>query len=204
MSANFLRSLTRFGALPGSIIDVVTKMNRKKSSPRIVPAAERDLQLPLFGPPPPAPDAAVAANRTNSDPLLGSVWLKLRHEYFPDRPDIDDYQILWSNRKQKRTLASCSIEQHKVRVARELNAPRCWGWLEPLLYHEMCHAYLGRTPEGYHGRTFRKLEKRHPLTKALEDWIKAGGWFSTVRSDRARRARARLVGERPLKLSKRR
>lgn len=133
-----------------------------------------------------------SAAAKNSDPLLYDLWLTLRKEYFPERSDIDGYQIVWSTRDQKRTLASCSLNRNKVRVAKELNAPALQHLLPPLLYHEMCHAYLGRSVSRYHGREFKELEERHPQTPYLKEWIKKGGWRSAVRSDRSRQVQARL------------
>ena len=124
------------------------------------------------------------------DQTLQALWHKTRREFFPDRPEIDNYRIVWSSRKLKRTLASCNLSRRRVAVARELNHPEHLAWLEPLLYHEMCHAYLGPRQRAWHGKEFKTLERRHPRMQALSLWIKKGGWLSAVRSDRARRAQA--------------
>lgn len=166
-------------------------MSKKRSTPRNArPSPFIPMQLPLFGLRA-KPGGAVDNRRLNeSDPLLRAIWLQLRENYFPDRPDIDDYLVVWSRRRQRRTLASCSTDQRKVRVARELNTPLCAGWLDPLLYHEMCHAYLGSSGTGgCHNRAFKALEQRHPLIPSLDAWIKAGGWLRAVRGERARSAR---------------
>ena len=58
-------------------------------------------------------------------------------------------------------------------------------YLEPLLYHEMCHAALGE-PEIVkgkrimHGSDFKALEKKHPEITQLNSWIKSGGWNKAV------------------------
>jgi SprT-like family len=142
-----------------------------------------------------------AAHRTRrsthrSDPTLTALWLDLRREYFPERPDIDSYQIVWSERGQKRVLATCFPTKKTVKVARELRDPVHAEWLRPLLYHEMCHAYLGKVANAngrmmWHGPEFRALERRHPESARLDRWIKSGGWSKAVRSDRARRAAAK-------------
>lgn len=129
-----------------------------------------------------------------SDPSLKRLWLQIRSEYFPERDDLDDYVVKWSSRKQLRTLASCGIERRVISVARELNYPEHLGWLPPLIYHEMCHAYLGNDVEksggrhAWHGPEFKALEARHPYIKSLDKWIKEGGWARAVRSDRSKRA----------------
>ena len=117
------------------------------------------------------------------DPDLKALWCVIRKKYFPDRPDIDNYIVYWSSRRQIRTLASCNIEDKRIAVAKELNYPEQKKWLEPLLYHEMCHSYLGHSVAGsrgkrgrWHGKEFRDLEARHPGCKALDEWIRAGGW----------------------------
>lgn len=128
-----------------------------------------------------------------SEPILSTMWKEIRAKYFPDRPDIDEYSIVWSTRRQKRTLASCNVRTKKVNVARELANPKLQEWLDPLLYHEMCHAIIGipganaRGRRQIHGREFRSLERKHPRIRDLDHWIKTGGWLSAVRSDRARR-----------------
>lgn len=135
------------------------------------------------------------ANR--SDALLKGIWLDVRREWFPRNPELDSYSVRWSVRGQKRTLASCYIERKQVNVARELNCDAYLEWLDPLLYHEMCHAYLGDCAVGRkdiahrHGREFKALERRHPKTRAFNTWLRAGGWQTAVRSDRAKRAYAK-------------
>ena len=123
---------------------------------------------------------------------LADAWKALRLSFFPDRPDIDEYTLRWSRRRQKRTLASCNIRRRIVTVAKEMQHENVREWLEPLLYHEMCHAFLGdsiksfysKTP--WHGKEFRRLEMQHPDTLRLQNWIRTGGWLKAVRSARAR------------------
>ena len=128
----------------------------------------------------------------NSDQELKTLWRQIRSEWFPDRPEIDNYYVGWSNRPQKRTLASCNIEYKRVVVARELNYEQHQKWLEPLLYHEMCHAILGyvqkRNYRSWHGKEFKQLEHQHPLMAEFDLWVKSGGWMTAVRSDRGKRA----------------
>lgn len=129
--------------------------------------------------------------------LLISVWQSVAQQYFPGRSDILSYSVSWSNRPQKRTLASCNIRQRRVVVASELNYPDHHRWLEALLYHEMCHAVLGMNIEKTHGRRqwhgaqFRELERRHPGIAHLDQWIKSGGWRFAVRSHRSKVAHSR-------------
>ena len=139
-----------------------------------------------------APSKARAASRVIDDSKLREIWTGLRQEYFPDRPDLDSYRICWSKRRQLRTLASCNISHKKVNVARELDNPDCEPWLTPLLHHEMCHAALAdqihasRGAIKYHGQEFKRLERCHPLHKALDKWIRSGGWLHAIRSHRAK------------------
>ena len=132
-----------------------------------------------------------------SDSYLYGLWAKLIKEYFPHRKDLLRYRVVWSTRNQKRTLASCNVHSQKVIVARELNHQKCYRWLEPLLYHEMCHAVLGdKVPQKngkhqWHGKEFKALEQRHPEMSPFDAWIKQGGWSRAVRSDRSRRAHQR-------------
>lgn len=147
---------------------------------------------------------AVQNNLTTpeQDAVLKEIWLKVRRGYFPEREDLDSYEICWSRRRQKRTLASCNVRQRRVIVAKELNHHQHITWLEPLLYHEMCHAYLGKNVErrggkrAWHGAEFRALERRHPGIKQLDHWIKSGGWHTAVRSERTRSMHRKKAHER--------
>jgi hypothetical protein len=132
-----------------------------------------------------------------SDARLAAIWRELISQFFPERLDLFSYTIVWSTRRQRRTLASCNLKRSMVKVALELNRPDCEQWLRPLLYHELCHAVLGEnigrqgSKRAWHGREFRELERRHPDIPALDRWIKQGGWLHVVRSHRAQQA-ARL------------
>lgn len=135
--------------------------------------------------------------RTN-DEFLHTVWRSLRSEFFPDHAHIDSYTVTWSARPQKRVLASCNIRAQRVVVARELFEPSAARWIAAVLYHEMCHAVIGESvrvsragKRQWHGAEFRALEARHPDIPALNAWIATGGWAMAVRSNRARRGRAR-------------
>jgi hypothetical protein len=71
-----------------------------------------------------------------------------------------------------------------------MNNVKFFEYLEPLLYHELCHAVLGNLREHnkrakWHGKAFRELEKRHPGIRHLDTWVKEGGFGKAVRTDRA-------------------
>lgn len=120
-------------------------------------------------------------------PCIKRTWLELRKAYFPNRPDLDEYSVIWSNRIQTRTLASCNIWKRKVYVARVMDNPECFEYISALLYHEMCHAVLGTWVQGRNGRMnwhcahFKRLEARHPGIELLDKWIQSGGWNKAVR-----------------------
>lgn len=127
--------------------------------------------------------------------ILQNIWDKLNKEYFPQY-DLNIYRLEWSNRRQKRTLASCNVKRKIVRVAHELNSKEYYKWLSPLLYHEMCHAVMaqevidenGRLNRKirWHGKDFKKLEKAHPQYNDFQFWIKSGGWNKAIRSARTK------------------
>lgn len=140
--------------------------------------------------------------QTTSDRQLAIIWYRLRETYFPDNPNLAQYKIIWSKRRQKRTLASCCLSRKRVTVAKELNYPIHTVWLEPLLYHEMCHAVLSCFPNdlkrkgtrrSWHGPDFKALERKHPLMIPFNNWIKSGGWHSAIRSDRAKNAHKKRI-----------
>ncbi|MDZ4784635.1 MAG: SprT-like domain-containing protein [bacterium] len=123
---------------------------------------------------------------------LRHLWLTLRASFFPERLDLDNYQISWSKRRQKRTLASCHVRKRIVHVAKEMNSDEARKFLSPLIFHEMCHAVLGEniTKKGskrlWHGPQFKALEILHPETPLLDQWIRSGGWLKAVRSTRTK------------------
>ncbi len=126
--------------------------------------------------------------------ILYDTWNKLSVEYFPTYA-LNQYKITWSNRNQKRTLASCNVRKKIVRVAKELNYPEHEKWLNPLLYHEMCHAVMAEDLEKqgikrrhirWHGKDFKELEMQNPRESDFKAWIKQGGWNKAIRSSRSK------------------
>lgn len=123
-------------------------------------------------------------------PDIEGLWKKIRMEYFPLDSAVDLYEVSWSKRRQKRTLASCNLSKRKITVAKELAEDRYIDILEPLLYHEMCHAIIGTNVQRtngkrqWHGRQFKYLESLHPKIPHLNHWIKSGGWLSAIRRER--------------------
>ncbi len=119
---------------------------------------------------------------------LCDLWTSIRMQYFPDREDLDDYKVVWSGRRQTSSLASCNVERKRVQVAAAMKRPESIPFLEPLLYHEMCHAFLGQPKivngrRIMHGKDFKDLEKKHPGIAELDQWIKAGGWKDAVQQE---------------------
>ena len=117
------------------------------------------------------------------------MWIKLRAEYFPEQPDLDSYRLNWSNRKHRYTLASCNSSIRRVSIATVMQLPEAAPYLEALVYHEMCHAALGKPQRVngrrvIHGRDFKALEQRHPGVRPLDAWIKTGGWRKAVKQFR--------------------
>lgn len=147
---------------------------------RVLPKQET---LPLVEP------AAPVRAAVSGDAELLALWRRVRAIYFPERPDIDSYRVVWSKREHTSTLASCNAERRRVSVARAMQRPDALPHLEALLYHEMCHAVLGK-PEVrdgrriIHGSDFKRLEQLHPGIPALDAWIKQGGWRQVVRETR--------------------
>jgi hypothetical protein len=129
-----------------------------------------------------------------SDPQLVSLWQDLQKSYFPERTDLLDYTVSWSTRRQKRVLASVHIRRKIVSVAQELRREDTKQWLPAILYHEMCHAFLGEEvpreggKRAWHGSAFKALVAKHPETEPMERWMRSGGWHHVVRSERARAA----------------
>lgn len=149
---------------------------------------------PQAAPVRPTRRAPTGRREKSSDPQLFETWSRIALQFFPARPDLLQYTVYWTSRPQRRTLASCNFKRRRVCVARELRREDCAEWLEPLLYHEMCHAVLGDSigrqgdRRAWHGPQFKALERLHPRISDLDRWIRSGGWSHIVRSDRARSA----------------
>jgi hypothetical protein len=132
-----------------------------------------------------------------SHDILESTWISLIKRFFPEANRLYEYDCKWSTRLQKRTLASCNLQRKRIVVAQELNDPLFYRTLSPLLYHEMCHAFLEdniskkRGKLQWHGPEFKRLEERHPEIPWLDLWIKEGGWRYAVARHRARRRHLR-------------
>ncbi len=148
------------------------RFNLFQASSAPLSLSENSHQLSLFSQP--------LAKTREDDELIG-LWRNIRHQYFPDQPEIDSYRVVWSPRRHTRTLASCSVRKKRIIVALAMSLPEANPHLEALLYHEMCHAALGEPQVNnrrrvIHGREFKQLERLHPGVRALDRWIKSGGW----------------------------
>ena len=119
-------------------------------------------------------------------PNIQKIWVSLRMKYFPRRPELDNYEVSWSTRKQTRTLAACNVYYKTVKVAPAMKDPEAALYLEPLLYHELCHAVLGnpKVVNGkriIHGPDFKALEEIHPAIEPFNDWLNCGGWEDVLK-----------------------
>ncbi len=117
---------------------------------------------------------------------LVTIWGKLENEYFPGDKNLSIYSITWAKRYSKRNLAYCDYQKKRVVVSPVMNNIKLLHMLEPLIYHEMCHAKLGEPKRVrgryiYHGKDFHKLEALHPFIKEFNDWIHNGGWANAKR-----------------------
>ncbi len=127
-----------------------------------------------------------AAPRSVAQVQLETIWRTLQENYFPERKDLLDYQVIWSKRRHTATLASCNVYRKRVLVASAMNQTLSVEHLPALIYHEMCHAVLGepKIRKGrrvIHGKEFRALERQHPDIPKLNTWIKSGSWHQAVR-----------------------
>jgi len=153
---------------------------------------------PLLKPTPkqPTPRKRKSTNRV-SDPKLFETWKRLQESYFPDSLFLNEFKVCWSNRHQTSCLASVNLQTKIVRVAPAMKLPESQLFLEPLLYHEMCHAIVGikvvRGRRKIHSREFKNLENLHPHIKFLDIWIKNGGWSKAVKLAKKQKNIAQLM-----------
>ncbi len=145
----------------------------------------RQLSFSFFNTPPQKTVVSPSRNKISEDPDLKIIWNKLIDQYFNADPELKKYKVVWSGRSQKRVLASCNIYSKVVRVAPAMKFGDAPLFIEPLLYHELCHAVVGFITVGrkrvFHSRQFRAQEARHPQIELLNQWIKLGGWTKSVR-----------------------
>ncbi len=129
----------------------------------------------------------LSAPDPHSSADLAEIWNRLVDEYFPEQEILKSYKLLWATKIQTRCLASCNIDKKIVRVAPSMKLYEARYFLEPLLYHELCHAVEGiKVVNGrrkIHTREFKALERRHPKIPLLDLWIQNGGWNQVVRKD---------------------
>lgn len=122
---------------------------------------------------------------------LISIWNDLVDTFFPFEQELKNYKVVWSGRVQTRCLASCNIQKKVVRVAPAMRLPESEPYLEPLLYHELCHAVVGikiiRGRRKIHTPEFKNLERQHPQIPLLDAWIRSGGWTKAVRREKRTR-----------------
>lgn len=169
----------------------ITPVNASDQNKWLIAEIVADLSLPVITSQYPPHQRKQRLLTRESDSQLRAIWIDLANEYFPNQPDLCSYTICWSTRRQKRTLASVSLTRRLVIVAQELKDELFWQYLPPLIYHEMCHAVIStsvKTVRGrrqWHGKEFKELERQHPEIKALEEWIKNGGWRYAVARHRA-------------------
>lgn len=106
---------------------------------------------------------------------------QLKHEHFPKLPPL---KLLWGKEGKKGEqktirLASYWAKRKEIRLHPYLGmegVPEYY--LQYLLFHELCHAYLvmsGQAKDGeHHGPDFMKLEKKFPLLHQAIEWEEFG------------------------------
>lgn len=124
----------------------------------------------------------------SQETTLKTIWNNLLKKHFPDRLDLKKYRLVWSKRRRTASLASCNTEKKRILIAQVMKQKECLPYLEALVYHEMCHAALGKPKvvhgrRSIHGKDFHKLERKHLGIKFLNKWIKAGGWRAAVKKE---------------------
>lgn len=130
-----------------------------------------------------------------SERSLSDIWRALHEKFFAEHAVLKEYKLTWSTRKHRRTLASCNVARKRISVAPVMKLPEAAQHLEALLFHEMCHAVLGKPKRvngrrQIHGREFKLLERLHPEIPALDRWIASGGWYAAARKyNRANRSK---------------
>ena len=106
---------------------------------------------------------------------------QLRHNHFPNLPPLN---LVWGKegkKGQQKTirLASYWPKRKEIRLHPYLEIEGVPDYyIEYLLYHELCHAYLvmsGQAKDGeQHGPDFMKLEKKFPLLHRAIEWEELG------------------------------
>lgn len=106
---------------------------------------------------------------------------QLRHDHFPGLPPLT---LIWGKEGKKGEqktirLASYWAKRKEIRLHPYLEVDGVPEYyLQYLLFHELCHAYLvmsGQAKDGeHHGPDFMKLEKKFPLLHQAIEWEEFG------------------------------
>ena len=109
---------------------------------------------------------------------LLDAYQRLNQTFFEGRVGC---AITWGNRRKPRgrksiRLGSYNPESEIIRINRALDRSDVPDYvLDDIIYHEMLHHHLGikkrNGRRSYHHETFKKMEKRFPLTDRAQLWI---------------------------------
>ncbi len=128
------------------------------------------------------PEAIGALPYEYTDPFLQETYHDLRRKYFPNRPDLDDYKVVWRDNPMpghegsgglQRTLGYIVYQTRTIHIAREMSHEDAKQWIPALVHHELCHGalvpFLDRQKDP-HGEEFQALNNLHPDTKSFDAW----------------------------------
>ncbi len=116
---------------------------------------------------------------------------RLRRQHFPNRPDVDDYKIVWRDRPMRTKEGSSTLRDtlgyieygtRTIHIAREMSHPDAVRWLPALIHHELCHAILFdflEPTQDAHAEWFKRINRLHKDAREFESW---GGWNSYYNS----------------------
>jgi hypothetical protein len=132
-----------------------------------------------------------------NDPHLQRVYHQLRHQYFPNRPDVDDYKVVWRDQPMQTkngasslydTLAYIEYGTRTIHIGREMSHPDAVQWLAPLIHHELCHAILVeflKPNDDAHAEWFMRINSQHPQADEFKQWHGWRNCYDSYHADKA-------------------
>jgi hypothetical protein len=101
---------------------------------------------------------------------------RILERYFPDQGQ--EVPVFWTSKKVRGYWGKYFQNPARIVINRRLDSPKVPGYaVEAVLYHEILHHVLGipvvngrRRP---HSRKFREAEKRYPMYKEAEKFLKS-------------------------------
>lgn len=125
----------------------------------------------------------VSLNPQGAHHDLEKMFDRLNRRFFDEMVTA---RIGWGRKRKRKARSRIDFgayypEANRIRIHPELDQVRVPAFfVEFIVHHEMCHAYLAGTlfgRDGCHTPEFRQLEKKHPAYEKALAWEEANAWL---------------------------